>query len=77
MSKQRRNKVQIQETENQREKGNGENNERLSDASNQADRESSPDDFEETRPRTKRSRPQEGTFEPTGHNLIGNLVNTP
>ncbi|PON96681.1 Coatomer beta subunit [Trema orientale] len=70
----KRNRVQIQGTENQREKGSngtgGENNDRVSDASNPADRESSPDDFEDTRLRTKRGRPQEGTSEPTGHNLI-------
>ncbi|XP_062087056.1 sister-chromatid cohesion protein 3-like isoform X2 [Humulus lupulus] len=71
---QKRSRVQIQETEDEREKGNngagGENNERVSDASNQAYRESSPDDFEEIRPKTKRSRLQEGTSEPTAHNLI-------
>ncbi|KAM6558472.1 hypothetical protein CsatA_027711 [Cannabis sativa] len=70
----KRNRVQMQETENEGEKRNngtgGENNERVSDASNQAGREGSPNDFEETRPNSKRSRLQEGTSEPTSPNLI-------
>ncbi|EXC34668.1 hypothetical protein L484_020437 [Morus notabilis] len=57
----KRARVQTQGTENQMEKGNGTTGGENSDGSNQADRESSPDDFEETRPRAKRGRPQGGT----------------
>lgn len=73
--------TQKKNTEDEREKGNngagGENYERVSGASNQADRESSPDDFEETRPKIKRIRLQEGTSVPTGYNLIGNFGHCP
>ncbi|GMN38154.1 hypothetical protein TIFTF001_007378 [Ficus carica] len=63
----KRTRAQTQVTENQKEKGNGAAGGENSDGSNQADRESSPDDFEEARPRAKRSRPQEGTSAVAGH----------
>lgn len=78
-SEQKRTRAQTQVTENQKEKGNGATGGENSDGSNQADRESSPDDFEEARPRAKRSRPQEGTSAAAGHksteqSLIGDLI---
>ncbi|KAB1203030.1 Sister-chromatid cohesion protein 3 [Morella rubra] len=63
--KRARAQVQAQLSANQTSKANGtsaENRERTSEASDQIDRESSPeDDFEEARPRGKRNRASEGT----------------
>ena len=72
--------AQAQATEKQKEKvknSGGENNEKVSDGSNQADRESSPEDLEDARPRAKRGRPQEDNFgeadKLAARNLIGNF----
>ncbi|KAL5561587.1 hypothetical protein UlMin_031334 [Ulmus minor] len=72
----KRTRVPTRAAENLRENWNegGELNERASDGINPAYRESSPDDFEEPRPRAKRGRPPAGasgaTYQPTGQNLI-------
>lgn len=76
--KQKRTRLQAQTSENQPSKANGagaENRERTSEASDQAGRESSPDDFEEARPVAKRNRANEGTsgsaYKATDQSLIG------
>ncbi|KAJ7977482.1 sister-chromatid cohesion protein 3 [Quillaja saponaria] len=73
----KRTRAQVKDTENQPSKvgGNdGDSHGRTSDTSDLVYRESSPDDFEEPRPKAKRSRAAEGTSgaanKPTDHSLI-------
>lgn len=75
---QKRTRVHVQTSENQPSKANGAgagNREPTSEASDQAGRESSPDDFEEARPGAKRNRAYEGTsgsaHKATDQSLIG------
>lgn len=77
---QKRARVQPRGAGDEPSKANGndrENQERSSDASdgspNPEEREGSPDDFEEIRPKAKRNRAAEGTSDaPTDERLIGN-----
>lgn len=73
----KRTRAQAQNSENQpagAKSAGAENRDRTSEASDQVDRESSPDDFEEARPRAKRNRAHEGTsvsaHEATDQSLI-------
>ncbi|KAH7517148.1 hypothetical protein FEM48_Zijuj09G0031600 [Ziziphus jujuba var. spinosa] len=72
----KRSRAQTQNAENQGGKANGTDgdHDRVSDASERVDRESSPDDFEETRPRAKRSRPEEGASDATHKATAQNLI---
>lgn len=80
MSKQKRTRAQAQTTENRPSKANGtgaENRDRASEASDQVERESSPeDDFEDAPHKTKRNRASDGTsalaLKSTDQSLIGN-----